>query len=70
MVRPIEQSSVTNPAAERRFDSRVIFAFVSGAILLLIVFYFVATRLFSYGDTVNTEQKSSQTQESDKRAVP
>jgi hypothetical protein len=70
MVRPAEQSNTTNPAAERRFDSKVIYAFIAGAILLLLVFFFVGSRLFSYGDTVNTESNTSRTQEGDKRAAP
>ena len=70
MVRSAEQANVTNPAAERRFDSKNIFYFVGAAILLLLVFLYVGSRLFSYGETVNTEQKQQQTQESDKRAAP
>jgi hypothetical protein len=70
MVRPIEQANTTNPAAERRFDSKVIFAFIAGAILLFLVFFYVGSRLLSYGETVNTEQNQQRTQESDKRASP
>ena len=70
MVRPAEQANVTNPAAERRFDSRVIFAFVVGALFLILVFLYVGSRLFSYGETVNTEQQQQRTQEEDKRASP
>jgi len=70
MVRPAEQSSTTNPVAERRFDSKVIFAFVTGAILLLLVFLYVGNRLFSYGETVSPGANTQQTQENDKRAAP
>lgn len=70
MVRPAEQANVTNPAAERRFDSKNIIYFVGVAILLLLVFLYVGSRLFSYGDTVNTGADSPRTQESDKRASP
>lgn len=70
MVRPAEQAAATNPAAERRFDSKVIYAFIAGAILLLLVFFYVGSRLFSYGETVNTEQQQQRTQEDDKRASP
>ena len=70
MARPAEQANVTNPAAERRFDSKNIYYFVGIAILLLLVFAFVGSRLFSYGETVNTGSNTSRTQENDKRAVP
>ncbi|HEY8560999.1 MAG TPA: hypothetical protein VIL74_11560 [Pyrinomonadaceae bacterium] len=70
MVRPAEQANTTNPAAERRFDSKVIYAFIGGAILLLLVFFFLVTRWVPYGKTVNTESNTSRTQEDDKRASP
>jgi hypothetical protein len=70
MVRPAEEANVTNPKAERRFDSKVILYFIAGAILLLLVFLFVGKRLFSYGETVNTESNTQRTQENDKRAAP
>jgi hypothetical protein len=70
MVRPAEEANVTNPAAERRFDSKVIYAFIAGAILLLLIFFFVGRRLFSYGETVNTESNTTRPAENDRRAVP
>lgn len=70
MVRPVEQANTTNPAAERRFDSKVIYAFIAGAILLLLVFLFVGNRLFSYGETRNQQSNLQRTQEDDKRAAP
>ena len=71
MVRAAEQTSTTNPVAERRFDSRVIFAFVAGGILLLLVFGYVGSRLFSYEETVSPGSNTQpRTQENDKRAAP
>jgi hypothetical protein len=70
MVRPAEQSNTTNPAAERRFDSKVIYYFIAIAIALLLVFAYVGSRLFSYGETVNTESNTSRPAENDRRAVP
>jgi len=68
MVRPAEQANTTNPAAERRFDSKVIYAFIAGEILLILVFFFVGNHLFSYGETRNPQQTGAQ--EGDRRAAP
>lgn len=70
MVRPLETANTTNQAAERRFDSRVILAFVAGGILLLVVFLFVGRSLLSPGESRSETPGSQRTQESDKRAVP
>ncbi len=70
MVRPAEVANTTDPRAERTFDRRVIFAFIAGALLFLILFMYLGSRFFSYGETRNQETQSSRTQEDDKRAVP
>jgi hypothetical protein len=71
MVRPVEEANTTNPAAERRFDVRVIAGFVIGAILFLIVFMYFGTRLLSsYNDTRGEQSNSTRTQEDDRRAAP
>ena len=70
MVRPAEKANTTNPQAERRFDKRVIAGAVIGLILFLLVFMYLGSRLFSYGETRNPQSNSSSTQEDDKRAVP
>jgi hypothetical protein len=70
MVRPAEKANMTNPQAERRFDSKTIYAFIVGAVLLILIFLFVGNRLFSYGEAVNTQTNSQRTQENDKRAAP
>jgi hypothetical protein len=70
MARPAETANINNPQAERRFDSKVIYAYIAGAILLLLVFLYVGSRLFSYGETTRPAANSTRTQEDDKRASP
>ena len=70
MVRPAEKANVTNPAAERRFDAKTIYAFIGIAVLLLLVFLFIGNRLFSYEEGVNPQPKSSPSQLDGKRGAP
>lgn len=55
---------------ERGFDSRTILIFLGGALLLTILAFFIGSKLFSSFESRMLESNSSQTQESDKRAVP
>ena len=70
MARPAETANINNPQAERRFDSKVIYAYIAGAILLLLVFLYVGSRLFSYGETVAPSSNSSSSEVNGKRGAP
>lgn len=70
MATPNNLTENVESHVERSFDSKTILIFLAGALVLIAIAVFVGIKLFSSFESRTIESNSSQTQESDKRAVP